>query len=114
MAKWDVTPSTHLATANIHPKPKGGSCRVRVYVPDEGGCSHAALLGDDHQPRPERNQGERAHSRGRSSPSSAPTLRLMALENSLSRVRWTCRCPPTKEKRDEPTPTRTPTRTQDP
>ena len=65
MAEWDITPSMHLATAYIHPKPKGGSCRGRVYVPDEeGGCSRAALLGDGHQPRPERNQGERTHSRG--------------------------------------------------
>ena len=57
MAEWDITPSRPLATAYIHPKPKGGSCRGRVYVPDEeGGCSRAALLGDAHQPRPERNR----------------------------------------------------------
>ena len=37
MAEWDITPSRHLATAYIHPKPKGGSCRGRVYVPDEEG-----------------------------------------------------------------------------
>jgi hypothetical protein len=29
------TSSMHLATAYIHPTLKGGSCRVRVYVPEE-------------------------------------------------------------------------------
>jgi hypothetical protein len=37
MAEWGINPFMHLATACVHPTPKGGGCRVRLYVPEEGG-----------------------------------------------------------------------------
>ena len=46
MAEWDITPSMHLATAYIHPTPKGGSCRGRVYVPDEEGDAPVVLCSE--------------------------------------------------------------------
>ncbi len=36
MAEWGINPFMHLATAYVHPTPEGGSCRVRLYVPEEG------------------------------------------------------------------------------
>jgi len=36
----------HLATNYIHPTPKGGHCRVRVYVPDEEGDAPVVLCSE--------------------------------------------------------------------
>ncbi len=36
----------HLATDYIHPTPKGGRCRVRVYVPDEEGDAPVVLCSE--------------------------------------------------------------------
>jgi hypothetical protein len=36
----------HLATAYIHPTLKGGSCRVRVYVPEEKGDAPVVLCSE--------------------------------------------------------------------
>ena len=46
MAERDITPSMHLATAYIHPTPRGGSCRGRVYVPDEEGDAPVLLCSE--------------------------------------------------------------------
>jgi hypothetical protein len=36
----------HLATDYIHPTPKGGRCRVRVYVPEEEGDAPVVLCSE--------------------------------------------------------------------
>jgi len=46
VAEAGIIPSMHLATDYINPTPKGGRCRVRVYVPEEEGDAPVVLCSE--------------------------------------------------------------------
>jgi hypothetical protein len=46
VAEPGITSSMYLATDYIHPTPKGGRCRVRVYVPEEKGDAPVVLCSE--------------------------------------------------------------------
>ena len=81
MAEWGINPFMHLATAYVHPTPKGGSCRVRVYVPEEEGDAPVVLCSE--MPTNPGLSVTRAKEpiAGEIISVSAPILGLMALEN---------------------------------